>query len=119
MARPVRHTVRTTRTQSHQIGKMNGLEADYAQTLQFQQLAGVVKSWHFEKLKLRLAPSTFYTPDFFVELVAGDFEVHEVKGFWRDDARVKLKVAAELFDFWKFVAITRDKSGTWLAEEIG
>ena len=29
----------------------------------------------------------------------GVIECHEVKGFWTDDARVKIKIAAELYPF--------------------
>ena len=39
------------------------------------------------------------------------------KGFWEDDARVKIKVAAEVFPF-RFVAITRSKDG-WKEEDFG
>ena len=34
---------------------------------------------------------TYYNPDYLV-IYPGHFEIHEVKGFWRDDARVKIKV---------------------------
>ena len=47
-------------------------------------------------------------------------EFHEVKGFWRDDARVKIKVAAEHFPF-KFVAVRKKKlseGGGWDVEEF-
>ena len=30
-------------------------------------------------------------------------EMHEVKGFWQDDARVKIKVAAQMYPF-RFLA---------------
>lgn len=46
----------------------------------------------------------------------GVFEVHEVKGHWEDDARVKIKVAAELYPF-KFIAVRKQK-GAWLFEEF-
>ena len=36
----------------------------------------------------------------------GQLEAHEVKGFWEDDAKVKIKVAAELYPF-SFVAVTK------------
>ena len=55
----------------------------------------------------RSADATRYTPDFLVELPGGLLELHEVKGFWRDDARVKFKVAAELFPMFRFVAVKR------------
>jgi hypothetical protein len=36
----------------------------------------------------------------------GSLECHEVKGFWADDARVKIKVAAEMYPF-RFIAIMK------------
>lgn len=93
-------------------GQMNKTEAAYAQHLHALQLAGKVKGWKFESVTLRLADDTTYRPDFLVELFIGPLELHEVKGFWRDDARVKFKVAAELFPMFRFVAVKR-KNRQW------
>ena len=49
-------------------------------------------------------------------LASGELEMHEVKGFWREDARLKIKVAAEQFPF-RFVAVTKSKDG-WATEEF-
>lgn len=68
------------------------------------------------RLFRRLADKTFYTPDFVVLAPDGVLEMHEVKGFWEEDARVKIKVAAAQFPF-RFVAITRDK-GNWSFESF-
>ncbi len=61
-----------------------------------------------------------YTPDFVVMLASGEIELHEVKGYWRDDARAKTRVAAEQFPF-RIIAITRHsrkKGAGWVLEEI-
>ncbi len=76
-------------------GAMNKTEAAYAAHLEWLKQAGDVVWFRFEGVKLRLADSTFYTPDFAVMAVDGVLEMHEVKGFWEDDARVKVKVAAD------------------------
>jgi hypothetical protein len=71
--------------------RMNKTEARYSAHLAMRP--DIV--WHsFEGMKFRLADKTWYTPDFTVMLASGVIELHEVKGFWRDDARVKIKVAA-------------------------
>lgn len=93
---------------------MNKTEAAYTQHLHALQLTDKVKAWRFEGVTLRLADRTRYTPDFFVELADGTLELHEVKGFWRDDARVKFKVAAELFPMFGFVSVKR-KNRQWEA----
>ena len=45
----------------------------------------------------------------------GGREIHEVKGHWTDDARVKIKVAAELYPYYRFSAVRRVK-GEWVRE---
>ena len=53
----------------------------------------------------------FYTPDFLVILADGRIELHEVKGHWEDDARVKIKVAAAQKPWFTFVAVKWVKGG--------
>jgi hypothetical protein len=96
--------------------QMNRTEAAYAITLDMRMRVGEILWYEFEALKLRLADNTFYTPDFFVMLADRSLECHEVKGFWQDDARVKIKVAAEHFPF-RFVAVKKSKQG-WETEEF-
>ncbi|MGL5736615.1 MAG: DUF1064 domain-containing protein [Beijerinckiaceae bacterium] len=87
-------------------GEMNATERDYGAILTARQQAGDVQWFKFEGLKLRLADSTFYTPDFAVMGADGVIECHEVKGHWQDDARVKIKVAASLYPF-RFIAVRK------------
>ena len=97
--------------------RMNGWETAYAQNLDLLKRAGLIKWYGFEAMKLRLADKTYYTPDFVVitqktTFEEGAMEFHEVKGFWREDAIVKFKVAAEQFPF-RFVALSKEKNGEW------
>lgn len=101
---------------------MNKLEAAYAKHLDSRE---DVLKWQFESHKLRLADRTFYTPDFGVLVQQPDgsavFEFHEVKGFWEDDARVKIKVAAETHWMFRFVAVkavAKKRGGGWSMEEF-
>ncbi len=89
-------------------GHMNATEQRYSQHLDDLRTAGAVVWWLFEGVKLRLADNTFYTPDFAVMTSFGHIEMHEVKGYWHDDARVKIKVAAALFPF-RFIAVMAQK----------
>lgn len=97
-------------------GEMNKFETTYAAHLEGLKRAGAILWYSFESVKLRLAKATFYTPDFLVMNRDGEMEFHEVKGFWEDDARVKIKVAAELFPI-RFIAITKEK-GQWVEERF-
>lgn len=86
-------------------GEMNKTEAAYFAHLGNLQHAGEILWFKFEGVKLRLADNTFYTCDFAVLAADSAMEMHEVKGFWQDDARVKIKVAASLYPF-RFKAFT-------------
>lgn len=102
------------------VGTMNKTEAAYAKHLEAEQYAGEVLWWKFEGVKLRLADNTFYTCDFVVLPRHGLIEMHEVKGFWQDDARVKIKVAASLYPFRFFAvkALAKKNGGGWEREEF-
>ena len=91
-------------------GKMNKTEQTYDRYLGALKAAGEILWYRFEGIKFRLADSTFYSPDFSVMRADGLLEQHEVKGFWTDDARVKIKVAAEQFPV-RFVAVKKKGSG--------
>lgn len=91
-------------------GDMNKTEARYAQHLDMLKAAGQVLWWKFEGVKLRLADNTFYSPDFSVVSALGELQMHEVKGYWQDDAKVKIKVAAAMYPF-RFIAVVAKKQG--------
>ena len=101
-------------------GAMNKTEQAYGDLLERRRSAGEVAWFKFEGVKLRLADSTFYTPDFAVMLAGGEMEMHEVKGHWQDDARAKIKIAAGMYPF-RFLAVKakakKDGSG-WAEEEF-
>lgn len=104
-------------------GQMNKTEASYADHLELRKRAGEIAWFKFEGLKLRLADNTFYSPDFFVMLQSGELEVHEVKGakaIFTDDAKVKVKVAAEMYPFaFKVIYPLPAKTGRgWKVEEF-
>lgn len=96
---------------------MNRLEARFSMVLEAQRREGLILWWGFEAMKLRLAARTHYTPDFMVVTAEGEIVFYETKGFWRDDARVKIKVAAETYPFFRFVGVT-NKGRQWQHEEF-
>ncbi|WBM39683.1 DUF1064 domain-containing protein [Alcaligenes faecalis] len=102
------------------VGRMNQTEAAYAKRLEQLKQAGEIAWFKFEGLKFRLADNTFYTPDFVLMLSDGVMEAHEVKGFWTDDARVKIKIAADMYPF-RFIAVkvqTKKAGGGWAIEQF-
>lgn len=101
-------------------GVMNKTEVQYAAYLAEQQHLRQILWFKFEGIKLRLADSTFLTVDFAVLPASGVLEMHEVKGHWQDDARVKIKVAASIYPF-RFIAVTKrakKNGGGWNTEEF-
>lgn len=101
------------------VGTMNKTEADYAASLEQRRVAGEILWFKFECWKLRLADKTFYSPDFVVMLADRSLELHEVKGHWQDDARVKIKVAAATYPMLRFIAVqaeAKKRGGGWKVE---
>ena len=92
-------------------------EEAYAYNLDLQKKIGIILDWRIHPIKFRLAKATFYTPDFLV-ITCDAFEIHEVKGYMRDDAAVKLKTAAEMFPWFRWYLIRWEKT-YWDIKEIG
>lgn len=99
-------------------GEKNKTEQDYENRLKLLQHSGLILWYKFEAINLRLADKTFYKPDFLVIAQDGVLECHEVKSWWTDDARVKIKVAASQFPFRFKAAMPKKKKdgGGWEVE---
>ena len=93
-------------------GRMNKTEALYSMELEAQKRVGAIRDWKFEAVKLRLANKTWLTPDFLVIHNDGTVEFIETKGFLRDDASVKFKIAREMYPFFRWKMLRR-KAGDW------
>ena len=104
-------------------GEMNKTERRYSELLAARKAAGEIADWWFEPVKLRLADKCFLTIDFMVQQNDGLLELHDVKARWsngqvgRDDARIKLKVAAEKYPF-RVLAAVYDRRTDWTYEEF-
>lgn len=97
--------------------QMNKTEARYAALLEIRKRVGEIAWYAFEGITLKLGEDCRYTPDFAVMLTCGEMEMHETKGFFRDDAKVKIKVAAKMFPFRFYLA--RWEKGNFDVKEIG
>ncbi|MGB5812032.1 MAG: hypothetical protein WBG86_15965 [Polyangiales bacterium] len=98
---------------------MNKTEDEYARTmLEPALLAGEIIWYAFEPFKLRLGPSNFYSPDFGVVREDRSVQIHEVKAVWgsepdkarigfQEDARQKLRDAAQQYPFFNFLVAAR------------
>lgn len=110
---------------------LNKTEQAFYDYLKSQQDTGVPRSvLPPQSITLRLANGCRYTPDFVVvfhfQTTKGwivpttDLVAYEVKGFMRDDAAVKIKVAATSFPWITFYLVTRlpGGGGGWAISEV-
>lgn len=118
--------------------KMNDIEAEYATMLDNSVMDGEILGWRFEPMAFKLADKTTYTPDFLV-VHYDKFQIVEVKARgklkivtsavtgkarkkqWtskRDDAIVKVKVAASMFPWFEWVYAYHEANGTWATEHV-
>ena len=105
---------------------MNKLETRFAEQLEAWKLAGEVAWWDREPIRVRLASGAWYKPDFVAESLPvcsattnpnlGRLIAFEVKGHWREAARVRIKVAADRHRWLRFVVVTWDNG--WVFEEV-
>jgi len=99
------------------------MERDWSAVLDLQLRAGEILEWHYERFRIVLTETvvlssrTSYTPDFVVYLPDGAMEFHEIKGYRRDDAMVKLRVAVSQNPRHQFKLIER-KRGSWVISEL-
>lgn len=97
---------------------MNKTEQARAIDLEAMKRAGLIVQWWYEKWTFNLADDLRYTPDFVIQKPDGSLEVEEVKGFWRDDARAKVKMFVALYPFpVRAYSLAKNKtSKTWEVE---
>lgn len=94
--------------------KLNKLEKDWLRQL---RLLHPPERIGIQSITLKLANDTRYTPDFWTIDANGQLVFWETKGFMRDDARVKIHVAARQFLWARFVLVHRRK-GQWFENPI-
>ena len=103
---------------------MNRTEQAYAALLVSRVQAGEIARFDREPEGLRLADRCVYWPDFRVIHNDGTVEFHEVKGrsgdkfHAREDAWIKLKVAAATHPMYRFLVVWPSKRGGWESQDV-
>jgi hypothetical protein len=111
-------------------GEMNRTETKFSLHLEARKQAGEVIWWGFERFTFKLADDVRLTPDFTALMADGLLVCFEVKGtttknlkagpvkapYMLDDARIKLKVAAEQIPVVFKIAYL--VAGEWREEEV-
>ena len=113
-----------------QRGKMNRTEQKWADQLDADLAAGLIRDWKFETMRLRIvlpggegAKAKWFTPDFLVVELNGVERLDEVKGTGPDDAAsiLRLRIAADLYPWKKFRLVKRlraEQGGGWKVTEL-
>lgn len=88
---------------------MNGIETRFSKFLDQIQRQGEIVRWGYEEVTFKLAPATSYTPDFLIILPNRHWVLVETKGFLRDDAAIKFKIAAEKYPEHSWLMLKEEK----------
>jgi hypothetical protein len=106
-------------------GRMNKTERRFADDyLQRLKDDGTIGDFAFEPVRLLIADTSpgvtraYYTPDFASWGGKDVLTFWEIKGHWREAARLRIKVAAERHPWAQFIAVKRE-GGQWQFEFIG
>jgi hypothetical protein len=99
---------------------MNGIERSFWRgVLEPARARGdLVACWR-EPLKFRLGGRCWFCPDFAAVEPDGRLVLIELKGGWfRDDARVKTKVAASLYPHFGWLLVFRERRHGWRIHHV-
>ena len=96
----------------------NKLEHSFATVLVLERHAGLIKSWAYESLTLKLAAGKYHRPDFVIWHNDGSIEIAQTKGYHKNmrASLTGLRWAAQKNPWFKFT-IKRYKNG-WESEEV-
>lgn len=86
-------------------------EARYAELLERQRRAGQIESWRYEAITLRIGLGARYSPDFLVVMNDGRMRLVEVKGHMKEAARVRLRVAVEMYPQFAWLLVWAKNGG--------
>ena len=93
-------------------------EAAYANKLELEKRAGVIRQYWYEPFSIWLPGPVRYKPDFLIQYETSHFptmEMIEIKGWSKNrrDGMTRLKIAAALFPCFTWRMAYRTKGGGW------
>ena len=95
-------------------GRLNKTESEFAMILEAMKRKGEIRDYKFESVKIRVGEGCFYIPDFFVDRWPDKKPLFiEVKGFLRDDARVKFLASKDQHQWADFEMWRKDRKTGW------
>lgn len=95
----------------------NDWESRYGSQLHLRMMASDIAMYAYQPIRLRLATAVWYTPDYIVRHIDNTIECVEVKGFMREAANLRLKIAVDRFPQFRFTIAKLDK-GNWTHRKL-
>lgn len=95
---------------------MNKTEQARAIELEALRRTGQIADWWYEGVTLKLADDCRLTLDFLIQETDGTLRFEETKGFMREDAKIKYRVASKMFPF-PIRVLVKSKNGGWDVED--
>jgi len=107
------------RLRQKRVAKLNKTEAAFLEWSKANYRIGD-PVFYAQEITLQLANGLRYTPDFVMNRKVGYVAAFEVKGFMRDDAAAKLKMAASKYPWISFFLVTAEDRSLreWNIEEV-
>ncbi len=96
------------------LSKLNKTERRFCARLDSYKARKLIRDFTTQAVTLHLAHDCRFTPDNAVIEADGTFTFYDVKGFEREDAVLKMRIAAERFPWFRFRMIVEDrKCDSW------
>jgi len=92
------------------------LEEEFRLSLYVDLQRGNIVWFDYEAMRLRIGKDAYYKPDFVTLSWGGSMTFYEVKGHWREAARVRIRAAAERYRMFSFFAVSKPKGEGWKYE---
>lgn len=92
------------------------LEEDFQLVLLADLQDGKIVWFDYEAIRLRLGDGAYYKPDFVTLEPNGTMYFYEIKGFWREAAKVRIRAAAERYRMFTFFAVSKPRGEGWKHE---
>ena len=95
------------------------LERRFAEEyLEIRKMTGESLDWKHEAIRFKLGTGAWYKPDFYEIQLDREMWILETKGYWRDAAKIRIKVAASSHPFRFFVVTWDGKAKHWNIEKV-
>lgn len=95
------------------------LERDFAEVLKSAEHDGRIMQWWHHPCGFKLAANCYFHPDFLVAPTHSErLTFIEVKGWFREDAKIKTRIVAPMYSCFRWLLVTREGRHGWEVRNI-